>query len=465
MSSKALIVFSSEKNNVSIQCPKNHKLKDVCQLYAKKMGHDINYYSFEYSGCKVDLELSFDDLALPIDKTDNKMVISVIKIENEGNYCPYCDKNILLKTKDVDEMTLSNNKIKNYINEIKNNIEKLIKICSINSINIQLQNVNIILTSINAQIENYNNNLQKSLKNITKFTPMNVDENKVNLKNDEFQRENDNKKELYEKQQREKEKESETKKKLKEDEEKRKMEQMKKRLKEEEEKRKMEQMKKQLQEEEKKKKIEQLKQEEAAKKNEPQKITPKAKIEINKLKKEQFNEMPKEFTMSSRDFGYACTCTNALILQQFIYAGTDIAEIPLLLKNNGLYRWPPNTKLVFEKKFKIFGKDVILDSLEPKQEKKFIVKIEGLKDLPLGEYEAGAYFNIKDRNHGNMIKMKITVIKREVEPKIKYKKEIDRFRDEYGLKEEEYSDDDLYDILLSNDFNLEKAFMCLIGDI
>ena len=450
MSSKALIVFSSEKNNVSIQCPKNHKLKDVCQLYAKKMGHDINYYSFEYSGCKVDLELSFDDLALPIDKADNKIVISVTKKENDGNYCPYCNKNILLKTKDVDELTLSNNKIKNYINEIKNSIEKLIKICSINSINIQLQNVNIILTSINAQIENYNNNLQKSLKNITKFTPLNIDENKVNLKNDEIKKENDAKKELYEKQQREKEKELE----------------MKKKLKEEEEKRKMEQMKKQLQEEEeKKKKIEQLKQEEAAKKNEPQKITPKAKIEINKLKKEQFNEMPKEFTMSSRDFGYACTCTNALILQQFIYAGTDIAEIPLLLKNNGLYRWPPNTKLVFEKKFKIFGKDVILDSLEPKQEKKFIVKIEGLKDLPLGEYEAGAYFNIKDRNHGNMIKMKITVIKREVEPKIKYKKEIDRFRDEYGLKEEEYSDDDLYDILLSNDFNLEKAFMCLIGDI
>ena len=450
MSSKALIVFSSEKNNVSIQCPKNHKLKDVCQLYAKKMGHDINYYSFEYSGCKVDLELSFDDLALPIDKTDNKMVISVTKIENEGNYCPYCDKNILLKTKDVDELTLSNNKIKNYINEIKNSIEKLIKICSINSINIQLQNVNIILASINAQIENYNNNLQKSLKNFNKFTPLNVDENKVNLKNYEIKKENDAKKELYEKQQREKEKELEIKKKLKEEEEKRKMEQMKKQLQEEEEK---------------KKKIEQLKQEEAAKKNEPQKITPKTKIEINKLKKEQFNEMPKEFTMSSRDFGYACTCTNALILQQFIYAGTDIAEIPLLLKNNGLYRWPPNTKLVFEKKFKIFGKDVILDSLEPKQEKKFIVKIEGLKDLPLGEYEAGAYFNIKDRNHGNMIKMKITVIKREVEPKIKYKKEIDRFRDEYGLKEEEYSDDDLYDILLSNDFNLEKAFMCLIGDI
>ena len=450
MSSKALIVFSSEKNNVSIQCPKNHKLKDVCQLYAKKMGHDINYYSFEYSGCKVDLELSFDDLALPIDKTDNKMVISVTKKENDGNYCPYCNKNILLKTKDVDELTLSNNKIKNYINEIKNSIEKLIKICSINSIGIQLQNVNIILTSINAQIENYNNNLQKSLKNFNKFTPLNVDENKVNLKNYEIKKENDAKKELYEKQQREKEKELE----------------MKKKLKEEEEKRKMEQMKKQLQEEEeKKKKIEQLKQEEAAKKNEPQKITPKAKIKINKLKKEQFNEMPKEFTMSTRDFGYACTCTNALILQQFIYAGTDIAEIPLLLKNNGLYRWPPNTKLVFEKKFKIFGKDVILDSLEPKQEKKFIVKIEGLKDLPLGEYEAGAYFNIKDRNHGNMIKMKITVIKREVEPKIKYKKEIDRFRDEYGLKEEEYSDDDLYDILLSNDFNLEKAFMCLIGDI
>ena len=95
MSSKTVIVFSSGSNSISIQCSKNHKLRDICQLYAQKMGHDIDYFTFEYSGCKVNFELSFDDLALPIDKTNNKMVISVTKKEMEGNYCPYCHKNMI----------------------------------------------------------------------------------------------------------------------------------------------------------------------------------------------------------------------------------------------------------------------------------------------------------------------------------------------------------------------------------
>ena len=155
-----------------------------------------------------------------------------------------------------------------------------------------------------------------------------------------------------------------------------------------------------------------------------------------------------------------------MILQQYIYMGTDTAEMTLMLKNSGAYYWPPNkTKIVFDKKCEIKGEDSLLNSLRPGEEQKCVVKIGGLKNLPVGEYETGVYFNIRGKNCGNMMKMKIIIIKRDVEPKIKYKNEIKRFRDEYTLKEDEYSDEDLYSILESNDFNLEKAFRCIIGDI
>ena len=168
--------------------------------------------------------------------------------------------------------------------------------------------------------------------------------------------------------------------------------------------------------------------------------------------------------MSTPDFGYACTCTNLMILAQYIYVGTNIAEIPLMLKNEGAFPWPKNlTKLVFEEKYPIKGKDVVLNSLNPGQEQKFIVKIEGLGNLPEGEYQAGVYFNIKGKNCGNMMKMKIIIIKKEVDPKIKYMNEIKRFRDEYTLSEEEHSDDELYNILESNSFNFEEAYNCIIG--
>ena len=199
-----------------------------------------------------------------------------------------------------------------------------------------------------------------------------------------------------------------------------------------------------------------MKQEESLRIKEQLKIQ-KKQFENNKLEQEQF-------TMSTPDFGYACTCTNLMILVQYIYVGTNIAEIPLMLKNEGAFPWPKNlTKLVFEKKYPIKGKDVVLNSLNPGQEQQFIVKIEGLGNLPEGEYQAGVYFNIRGSNCGNMMKMKIIIIKKEVDPKIKYMNEIKRFRDEYNLTEAEYSDDDLYNILESNSFNFEEAYNCIIG--
>ena len=205
MSSKPNITFSLGDKDISIQCPKNQKMKDVCQVFANKIGLDINSLSFLYGGNQINLELSFEDLALPNDKTNNKIKIIVIKDKKEEKYCPLCAVKTTLNTKEIEFITKSNNTILDGINEIQKNIEKLVNICYIESIKIQLRNIYYTLSSINTQVENYNKNLRKSFNHIIKYDNLKIDENKINIKNDNIDKDNkDNKeKELYEKQQKE----------------------------------------------------------------------------------------------------------------------------------------------------------------------------------------------------------------------------------------------------------------------
>ena len=168
---------------------------------------------------------------------------------------------------------------------------------------------------------------------------------------------------------------------------------------------------------------------------------------------------------------YSYECTNVMTLQQYVYQGSESAEIPVILKNTGLSSWPPNTtKLIFDKNFRIKGKTIVLNSLDENQEQKYIVKVDGLSNLPLGEYEAGVYLNIvylniNGNNIGKIMKMKVIIKEKEIDPIEKHKEIIKQFRNEYNLFDEnEYQDEDLYDLLLSNNFKFDKAFMCLIGD-
>ena len=59
--------------------------------------------------------------------------------------------------------------------------------------------------------------------------------------------------------------------------------------------------------------------------------------------------------------------------------------------------------------------------------------------------------------------MKI-IIKEKENPIDQYIETIKKFRTEYNIEEYEYSNDEVYNILKSNEFNFEKAFMCIIGD-
>ena len=190
-------------------------------------------------------------------------------------------------------------------------------------------------------------------------------------------------------------------------------------------------------------------------------------IDIKKIKFEQENVQRLMRRGGLKDLHYSYECPNFMTLQQYVYQGSESTEIPLILKNTGLSSWPPNTtKLIFDTTYRIRGKTVVLNSLDKNEEQKCIVKVDGLSNLPLGEYEAGVYLNINGNNIGKIIKMKVIIKEKGIDPIEKHKETIKQFRNEYNLFDEnEYSDEDLCDVLLSNNFKFDKAFMCLIGEM
>ena len=167
---------------------------------------------------------------------------------------------------------------------------------------------------------------------------------------------------------------------------------------------------------------------------------------------------------TSNLLAYSYECQNLMYLQQVIYVGTKFVEFKLTLKNTGVHDWPPNkTKLVFEQKYQIKGKNVELNSLAKNEVQECNVRIDGLGNLPAGEYETGIYFNVNSVNMGNMMKLKITIKNKEVDPILMYMDKINEFRNEFNLSKEEFSDNKLYEYLSDNDFVFETAFTSLIS--
>ena len=325
--------------------------------------------------------------------------------------------------------------------------------------NENLRNKKIELDDMLKELNKKLENLQ--IENQSEITKL-LNEKKMDKK----RREEENQRKKIE-EENERKKEEEKQRKIKEEEEKQR------KIKEEEEKqRKIEEEKnrKIKEEKEKQRKIEEEKKKNDMKNQKQKEIINKKDKDKNKLKenelidKEEIQRLIRNGTLKNIHYSYECT--NVMTLQQYVYQGSESAEIPVILKNTGPFSWPPNTtKLIFDKNFRIKGKTIVLNSLDKNQEQKYIVKVDGLSNLPLGEYEAGVYLNINGNNIGKIIKMKVIIKEKEIDPIEKNKEIIKQFRNEYNLFDEnEYQDEDLYDLLLSNNFKFDKAFMCLIGD-
>ena len=165
--SEAKVVFTLKDVELSIQCSTWDKMKDICQKYATKIGTNINSLIFLYGGNQLNFNLNFKDQANILDKISKEMHVLVYKNENHVFICPECGTHIKFDTKIVHDLILSNKNIKDSLMELKTQLDNVIsKNSTINLINIQMKNINIILDKLNEDIKKNSSKLQNLLNDL-----------------------------------------------------------------------------------------------------------------------------------------------------------------------------------------------------------------------------------------------------------------------------------------------------------
>ena len=157
----AKVIFSYEGEETTIQCLKEDQMKNICCKYSSKIDIDRNSLYFLYGGNKVNLDLSFEQLANSLDKAEQEMKILAYK----KPCCSNGGETIQLNTKIIDNICISNNVINDNLIGIRGQIDNLINdIVSkkeINSIISQLKNINLIINNALGEIKNNNEKLNE----------------------------------------------------------------------------------------------------------------------------------------------------------------------------------------------------------------------------------------------------------------------------------------------------------------
>jgi len=176
MSEASIIFIYNSMNEITIQCRKEEKMKDICLRYSTKLGKNINKLIFLYGGTQLNFELSFEKQANSKDKISNEMKVLVYYNEEDEFICPKCGEKIELNKEKIDEIIKSYNDIKDTIYGVKLNLDNIINNSAFNAMNIQLKNINIILKSITEDINKSNEKLKNLLKD-------NIIKNDISKKN------------------------------------------------------------------------------------------------------------------------------------------------------------------------------------------------------------------------------------------------------------------------------------------
>ena len=150
---KASVIFNFQGVDILIQCSKEEKMKDICQKLATKIERNVNSLVFLYGGSNLNFQLRFKDQANIIDKERNEMKVLVYKNESDELSCPKCGEKINLNTEKINDIKTSIKNIDDTIRGAKLMIENIIKICTMDVVNVQLKNVNLIFNTLNEDIK------------------------------------------------------------------------------------------------------------------------------------------------------------------------------------------------------------------------------------------------------------------------------------------------------------------------
>ena len=147
----ANVTFTLDGLPLLIQCNENDVMKDICQKYANKIQRNINTLVFLYGGNELNFNLKFKEIITV--KESKEMKILVYSKIIDDFICPKCGEKINLNTEKLDNIILSINNLKEIIDSAKLMLENIIKTSSVNSVNIKLKGINIILNTLNKDIK------------------------------------------------------------------------------------------------------------------------------------------------------------------------------------------------------------------------------------------------------------------------------------------------------------------------
>ena len=145
------VIFTLDGLDLSIQCNYNDVMKDICQRYVNKIKRDKNTLIFLYGGSQLNFNLKFKDIIT--DKERKEMKILVYSNETDEFICPKCGEKIKLNIEKIDDIISSINNLKETIDSAKLMLENVIRISSVNDVNVQLKGINIILKDLNEDIK------------------------------------------------------------------------------------------------------------------------------------------------------------------------------------------------------------------------------------------------------------------------------------------------------------------------
>ena len=157
---EAKVIFTLDGVNTTIYCSPENKMRDICLKFATKIRINLNLFIFLYGGNQLNLELKFKEQANSSDKFSKEMRVLVYKNENTSLIYSNYGQKVRFNNKIIDELILSNNNVNDIINGIKFNIENILKISTVNTVNIQLKNINLLLNNINEDIKKNNDKLK-----------------------------------------------------------------------------------------------------------------------------------------------------------------------------------------------------------------------------------------------------------------------------------------------------------------
>ena len=94
------VIFIFNGKKTTILCKKEDKMKDICNHFISRFKINTNSVCFIYNENMLNMDLTFNEQANPIDNERNEMNILVYEIQKNSDIQKY-RKNIIVKSKEI----------------------------------------------------------------------------------------------------------------------------------------------------------------------------------------------------------------------------------------------------------------------------------------------------------------------------------------------------------------------------